>query len=313
MERTAAPGIDGWPTEGSTLRHGTHAHRRTAPLFAAVLAVGLAVTGGVHPTLSPLGTVTKTPVTRLTPGTSWQWQLDGTINETVLDKLTNRKKMYDIDLFTTSTATIKRLKAKGIYVVCYMETGGWESYRPDAKSYPTRVLGKRVDGYPSERFVDIRQTAVLKPILAKRLDLAKAKGCNGIEPDLDDTYNGYDTGFPLTMQHQLTFNKMVADMAHYRGMSIGLKNGASEGGVFEKAMVKFTDWALNEECNTYQECAGYRVYIAAGKAVFQVEYSAEGATTKSFCLADNKANFDGLLKRSSDSLTAAPRTACRYG
>ena len=37
-------------------------------------------------------------------------------------------------------------------------------------------------------------------------------------------------------------------------------------------MVQFTDWALNEECNQFGECGGYSVYIAANKAVFQVEY-----------------------------------------
>ncbi len=249
----------------------------------------------------------------LTPGTSWQWQIDGSaINETVLDGSTNPKKMYDIDMFTSDAATIQRLHAKGIYVVCYVETGSWENYRPDASAYPASVLGNALAGYPNERLVDIRQVSVLQPIIAARFDTAKAKGCDGIEPDLDDTYNGYSTGFPLTMQDQLTFNKAVADLAHARGMSIGLKNGAS-GGAFEAAMVQFTDWALNEECNQFGECGGYSVYIAANKAVFQVEYLGSGATAASICAADNAANFDGILKQSSASLAALPRIACRNG
>jgi hypothetical protein len=251
---------------------------------------------------------------QLTPGTSWQWQIDGkTIDETVLDSVSNPKKMFDIDLFTTDQAVIQRLHGKGIYVVCYVETGSWESYRPDAGSYPSSVLGSALAGYPNERLVDIRQTAVLQPIIAARLDLAKSKGCDGIEPDLDDTYNGYNSGVPLTMQHQLTFNKMVADLAHARGMSIGLKNGASKGGVFEAAMEQFTDWALNEQCNQFGECGGYAVYIAHDKAVFQVEYTSDGATAAQVCPPDNAANFDGLVKQSSSSLAAMPRTACRFG
>ncbi|MEY2415127.1 MAG: hypothetical protein QOH53_461 [Ilumatobacteraceae bacterium] len=250
----------------------------------------------------------------LTPGTSWQWQIDGsTIDETVLDGVANPKKMYDIDMFTSNAGTIQRLHAKGIYVVCYVETGAWENNRPDASSYPQSVLGNAVPGYPNERLVDIRQIAVLQPIMAARFDQAKAKGCDGIEPDLDDTYNGYNTGFPLTMPDQLNFNKAVADLVHARGMSIGLKNGASSGGVFERAMVQFTDWALNEECNQFGECGGYSVYIAENKAVFQVEYIASGAGVASICPADNAANFDGILKLSSESLAAQPRTACRNG
>ena len=252
------------------------------------------------------------PVGALTPGTSWQWQIDGsTINETVLDGVSNPKKMYDIDMFATDSATIGRLHAKGIYVVCYVETGSWENFRPDATSYPQSVLGNNLVGFPNERLVDIRQIAVLQPIIAARFDLAKSKGCDGIEPDLDDTYTGYNTGFPLTMQHQLAYNKAVADLAHARGMSIGLKNGASAGGVFEQAMVQFTDWALNEECNQFGECGGYNVYIAADKAVFQVEYTASGTTAAQICPADNAANFDGILKLSSGSLGALPRIACR--
>ncbi len=253
------------------------------------------------------------PPGALTPGTSWQWQIDGnTIDETVLDGVTNPKKMYDIDLFATDAGTIQRLHAKGIYVVCYVETGSWENYRPDAGAYPASVLGNTLAGFPNERLVDIRQISVLQPIIAARFDIAKAKGCDGIEPDLDDTYNGYITGFPLTMQDQLAFNKAVADLAHARGMSIGLKNGAS-GGVFEQAMVQFTDWALNEECNQFDECGGYQVYIAANKAVFQVEYTASGTTAGQVCPANNAANFDGILKLSSESLGALPRIACRNG
>ncbi len=77
-------------------------------------------------------------------------------------------------------------------------------------------------------------------------------------------------------------------------------------------MVEFTDWALNEECNTFDECAGYSVFVDNDKAVFQVEYiSPDGTQVADFCPQDNAANFDGLLKDSSDSLAALPRVACR--
>jgi hypothetical protein len=260
------------------------------------------------------GTAAPSKLT-LTPGTSWQWQLSGTtIDETVLDAVDNPKKMYDIDLFTTDSSTIGRLHSKGITVICYMETGAWESYRPDAARYPSTVLGKGVDGYPDERFVDIRQVDVLLPIISARIDLAASKGCDGIEPDLDDTYDGYTTGFTLTEADQLAFNHAVADVAHARGLLIGLKNGASSDGSFERAMVEFTDWALNEECNTFDECSGYSVFIEQNKAVFQVEYMhPNGTTVDDFCPNDNAANFDGLLKDASGSLAALPRTACRFG
>jgi hypothetical protein len=266
----------------------------SAPVSVNVLRAG-------SPTIIPLR-----------PGTSWQWQIDGlTINETVLDGVANPNKMYDVDLFATPAATISRLKAKGIVVICYVMTGASESYRSDAGSFPASVLGKTVGGYPQERYLDIRQIDVLLPIMEARLDLAKSKGCDGIEPDLDDIFLE-STGFPLTMTHQVSYNRAVAAAAHTRGMSIGLKNGAT-GGAFEAAMEPYTDWALNESCNKWNECAGYEIFIAKGKAVFQVEFIDEGQTTATFCAADNARNFDGLLKDSSSLLHALPRTACRFG
>lgn len=272
-------------------------------------------TGGSFTGITPARLMdTRMAVKALTPGTSWQWQINGgVIDETVLDSVVNAKKMYDIDLFATDASTIQRLHAKGIYVVCYMETGSWENYRPDAGSYPAGVLGNAPAGYPNERLVDIRQLGVLMPIISARLDIARSKGCDGIEPDRDDTYSGYNTGFPLIMQDQLTFNRAVADLAHARGLSIGLKNGASSSGVFEAAMAQFADWALNEECNQFNECGGYSAFIAQDKAVFQVEYTSSGSTPSSICPADNAANFDGLLKLSSETLAALPRIACRLG
>jgi hypothetical protein len=287
----------------------------TPTVDVVIDVLGYFSAGGAFTGITPARLMdTRSSVRPLTPGTSWQWQIDGgVINETVLDSVINTKKMFDIDMFATDAATIQRLHNKGMYVVCYMETGSWENFRPDSGSYPATVLGNTLGGFPNERLVDIRQLDVLLPIMAGRLDLARSKGCDGIEPDLDDTYNGYNTGFPLTMQHQLTFNKAVADLAHARGLSIGLKNGASSGGVFEAAMAQFADWALNEECNQFGECAGYQAFIAQNKAVFQVEYTASGSTSASVCPADNAANFDGILKLSSETLAALPRIACRFG
>ena len=188
--------------------------------LAAAALIGLGVVTAACSSTDDSATATTAAsrtIVPLTPGTSWQWQLSGDVDETVLDAVDNPKKMYDIDLFDTDAATIARLHAKGITVICYMETGGWEDYRPDAAQYPEAVLGNVVDGFPNERFVDIRQIDVVLPVISARLDLAVSKGCDGIEPDLDDTYNGYDTGFDLTAEDQLAFNRAVADAAHARG------------------------------------------------------------------------------------------------
>jgi hypothetical protein len=248
----------------------------------------------------------------LKPGTSWQWQIDGNkINETILDGVDNAQKMYDVDMENTDADTIARLKAKGIYVVCYMETGGWEQYREDAAQFPESVKGNPVEGFSKERWLDIRQLDILLPLMKARFDRARAKGCDGIEPDLDDAYTRKqsETGFPLTKAHQLAYNAALIGAAHDRDMSMGLKNGPD----FAEEMADIADWALNEECNYFEECDGYLKFIAQGKAVFNVEYSVpNGSTLGSFCPYDNRSNFDGLLKKSSETLGALPRAACRF-
>ena len=258
----------------------------------------------------------------LRPGTKWQWQLTGKVNETLLDKVSG-PKMYDIDMENASAALISRLKAKSIYVVCYIESGDWAKGRPDAKHYAPSILGKTINGFPDERFVNVKAMnspvgptgKTLKQIMMARLDRAKAKGCQGIEPDLDDLHT-YKTGFSISQADQVAFNTMMIKAAHQRGMSMGLKNGADPEGTFNQQMLAAgADWVINEECNQYDECGGYRRFITAGKAVFQVEYldnqSKSYKGTKGTCAKNNTANFDGIVKDSSSSLSALPLIRCR--
>jgi len=54
--------------------------------------------------------------------------------------------MYDIDLFDAqpgqlNAGVIGRLHTKGVKVVCYLDSGAWESYRPDAAQFPKSVIG----------------------------------------------------------------------------------------------------------------------------------------------------------------------------
>jgi hypothetical protein len=258
-----------------------------------------------QPTTTTAASTTTVPsgALRLLPGQTWNWQISSTPTAADIAIVgTSGPRMLDVDMENSSAATIAAIKAQGIVAICYIETGSWENYRSDAAAYPASVLGSTMGGYPDERYVDIRQISVLRPIIDARLDQAKAKGCDGIEPDIDDSYSE-STGFPLTMADQVAFNRQIAADAHARGMLILLKNGADPA--FVPAMEPYVDAALNEQCNQYVECAPYAIFIQHSKAVFQVEYSVAATT---FCPKDRAAGFDGLKKAT--SLTALPRTAC---
>jgi hypothetical protein len=222
-------------------------------------------------------------VWRPAPGTSWQWQLSGTIDDS-LDVA-----MYDVDLFDAPAAVIDRLHARRIKVICYFSAGSYEPWRPDAARFPPGVVGAPVDGWPRERWLDIRTRAVRARMIA-RLDRARERGCDGVEPDNVDGYANR-SGFPLTARDQLRFNRYLARQAHARGLSIGLKNDLEQAAALEP----WFDWALDEECMRYDECDLLTPFVAAGKAVFHVEYG-DAELARKICPQAHVRKFDTLVK-----------------
>jgi len=191
--------------------------------------------------------------------TSWQWQLQGVIN-TSYDV-----DMYDIDLFDTTKETIKTLHESGKKVICYFSAGSFESWREDAKSFPDELKGNKMDGW-DELWLDISNEK-LAPIMKARLDLAKKKGCDGVEPDNVDGYTN-NTGFELSYEDQLAYNKFLANEARKRGLSVGLKNDLEQ----IKDLEPYFDFALNEQCHKYNECDQLSVFVKNAKPAFNAEY-----------------------------------------
>lgn len=220
------------------------------------------------------------------PGTSWQWQLSGLPLDTSFDV-----EVYDIDLVETKTSEIDALHAAGRKVICYFSAGSWESFRPDASDFPAAVKGSPLDPpFADELWLDIR-SQVVRDIMKKRLDLAVTKKCDAVEPDNVDGFSN-DNGFGLTSADQLDFNKFIANEAHARGLSVGLKNDIEQ----LSALVDFFDWALNEECYAYNECAAYGpTFIQAGKAVFHAEYVDAGQLTK-VCAVTKPLQISTIIK-----------------
>lgn len=222
------------------------------------------------------------------PGTTFQWQLTGPINTTV------KADVYDVDLFDTPATTVAKIKASGRRAICYISAGSYENYRPDKNKFPAIILGNRYQGYPDERWLDIRRIDLLGPIMKARLDLCKSKGFDAVEPDNIDGYTN-KTGFPLTAADQLRYNKWLAQEAHARGLSIGLKNDNDQA----KELEPYFDWALTEDCHDQGWCSDMSVFVQKGKAVFMTEYTDTGETLAKFCPTARKLGFTGILKRRS--------------
>lgn len=192
--------------------------------------------------------------------TSWEIQLQGDIDSSY-DAM-----LYEVDLFDTDISLIQELKNSGKKVICYFSAGSYEDWRADHDNFPEEVLGNDLDQWPGEKWLNISNEKIA-PVMIERLNLAVTKGCDGVDPDNLDGYTN-NTGFALSSNDQLAYNKFIANEARKKGLSVGLKNDLNQ----ISELVPFFDFSVNEQCHYYNECNMLSPFIDAGKPVFNIEY-----------------------------------------
>lgn len=241
--------------------------------------LGFAAAAGVLSVFAAIALGARSTVTHWQPPArpTWYWQLQGKIQE-------HSVQIYDVDGFETSAAEVSHLHALGRHVICYIDVGTWENFRPDAKDFPSSVLG-RPNGWPGERWLDIRQPIVRRLMARRFRQQCQAKHFDAIEPDNIDGYQN-NTGFPITGAEQLAFNEWVAAQAHSLGLAVFQKNDPSQAGKLEP----YFDGVLDEQCNQYHECSAFQPYLAAGKPVLNAEYR---LTASQFCAKDQAMGIMG--------------------
>ncbi len=234
------------------------------------------------PPRTPATTPSDATIWTPPPGTTWQWQLSGNLDLSV------QAQVWDIDLYDTDAEVVSTLHDRGSKVVCYLSAGTLEKGRPDEAQFPDEIVGLQLEDWPDERWLDVRRLDLLGPIMEARLDQCAAKGFDGVEFDNVDGYAN-ESGFPLTAEDQLRYNRFLAELAHGRGLAAALKNDLDQIAELEP----FFDFALNEECFQFDECETLLPFIEAGKAVFHVEYE---VATDDFCAQVNALSFSSMLK-----------------
>jgi hypothetical protein len=261
---------------------------RRPHIFPTILlfASALAACSSTLPTTAP----DSVPITGSTPKhwtppltASWHIQYSGAIDTSL------PVDIYNLDLFDTSPETIADLHTRGVKVMCYFSAGSYEDWRPDAGNFPASILGNELEGWPGEKWLDIRNLQILAPLMLERLGLAAQKGCDGVDPDNVDGYAN-NSGFSLTAEDQIVYNIFLANAAHQNGLGIGLKNDLEQIPV----LLPFFDWALTEECFYYQECHLLQPFVEAGKPVFVIEYN---LTPEEFCFQSIDLNFNAMQKK----------------
>ena len=207
-----------------------------------------------------------------------------------------RPVVWDIDLYVDQKVsgndhTLSKVAVRAIHMlrghaICYVDAGTFENWRPDVARFPDSVLG-RPNGWPGERWLDIRQLATLGPIMRDRVRLCQQAGFDAVEFDNVDGYTNR-TGFALSAADQLRYDAFLANLAHRNGISAALKNDLDQ----LAPLAPYFDFAINEQCFQYHECGGLEAWVADGKAVFSVEYHRSSFN----CAKANRLDFNTIRK-----------------
>jgi hypothetical protein len=166
--------------------------------------------------------------------------------------------------------------AAGLYNICYVNAfqvqpgaeGDWDS---DLLLHDSS--GKVVyDTSWGEALLDVSTAAKRTRVAAKVdtwIDQCAAKGYQAIEPDNYDSYSRSKK--LLTSAEAEAYITLLSAHAHSKGLAIAQKNTSELAGDRTSTGL---DFAIAEECGTYNECGDYT--DAFGAHVIVIEYTAKG-------------------------------------
>lgn len=238
---------------------------------------------------------------RFTPDTSWTWQLLGDT------KTDYDVEVYVLDMFQQLEGNvIETLHAQNKQVICYFSAGTFEPWRPDVDLFANVPMGNEHYAYASEIWLDVTSPETAK-VMANRMDMAVALGCDGVELDNVDGFVA-ETGLNITYEQQLAYQRLLANEAHKRNLAVALKNAVE----MIPDVAEYYDMAINEVCMVWNECGTYQAIIDAGKPVFHVEYDQvyvdDPAKRAELCAASAELNLRTLIMPK--SLDGSFRISC---
>jgi hypothetical protein len=266
------------------LRHLFRSTHARWALRSVGVVLSLALTGGEPACAPPPRQVVPVPAASWarSPTPTWQVQLRGELDLTV------PADVFELDAFSTAAADVDTLHTAGRRVICYVNAGAYEPGRPDSGRFPANALGAAASR-AGERWLDIRRWPALQPVLEDRLRLCRGKGFDAVAFDNVDGY-AQGSGFPVTYDEQLVFNRRLAALARTLGLSPGLKDDLDQVVALEPDF----DFAVNTECFRHDECERLRPFVDAGKPVFHLEYD---VPTAEFCPTTRGWGFASIRKR----------------
>lgn len=186
-------------------------------------------------------------------------------------------------------------------LICYTNCGAYEKDHWNEEIIdPVRgeLIGAQMSGYPEERWLDIRRLDVMRRLIGDKFTKAASLGCDAMLCDNVEAWttgtDGQDekavrlyreqgldalkafaaenvkarTGFEISYDDQIAYNRMLSEEAHSRCMGIGLLND-----VFQiPDLADDFDFALNEQCHHCGWCDLYQPFVGADKPVLHLEF-----------------------------------------
>ena len=219
------------------------------------------------------------------PGVDWDWQLSERIAPPA------GIAAFDADKDSAPRAKIKALNSAGVYTICYVSVGTVENYRDDVDAFPASVVGKTYGDWPDEKFLDIRQIGTILPIMRARFQACKRMGFDAIEPDNMDVYEN-ESGFQISATETVRYLLAIADLAHGMGMEVGQKNVPE----LTPYLIDHFDFIITESCFRDRWCDQVAAYTAAGKPIFDAEYTDRGINWNKACKLAERMNISMILK-----------------
>ena len=224
------------------------------------------------------------------PGVDWDWQLSEAIDPP------EGIQAFDTDPDNVTRDQIMALNEAGVFTICYVSVGTMEDWRDDAAQfsdpslYPNPVVGKAYEEWPGEFFLDIRQPT-LRYVMQKRFFECALKGFQAIEADNLDVYTN-DSGFDLSIADTARYAAQLVTDAHAQGLEIGQKNTPE----LTNKLVGLFDFIVTEDCFVDGWCDQALPYIAAGKPVFNAEYTDTGVDFNAACIYGKENSISMILK-----------------
>jgi hypothetical protein len=175
-----------------------------------------------------------------------------------------------LDGFDASKSNVDEWKKKGYHVGAYISTGSWEKWRPDANDFPKQTIGKNYDGWPGEKWLEIKYWQDLKSVMSKRFQMVKDKGFELIECDNCEVGSRSVQVKDKAEQKELSiaYHKWLAAEAHGKGLNIAWKNTLN----LIKDIVDDFDACFNEEAMNYNETEELKRFTQENKPVWVFEY-----------------------------------------